>query len=345
LSRPVRLDPTGVDGPTRGQARGSKWRATSHGYYVPSTVDGTVPEQRILEQSVRLPDGGAVTGWAGCRLHGARFFDGLRPDGRTLVPVPLATGGRNVRGDEAALVLRDPLPPDEVVTRFGIACTVPARALFDAMRTAENLREAIVDMDMMAAAERVSILRMKRYLEGHTHFRGSRQVGRALDLASEDSRSPNETRTRLIWVLDAGLPTPAVNRPVFSLDGRLLGIADLLDEEAGLVGEFDGADHRAAARHSKDVQREDRFRRHGLEVFRVTGPDLLHPERVVNRMLSARQRALSLPPGRRAWTTRPPPWWEPSSSLDDFLDHREVLRELYGVGPDAQMHDRHPSRR
>ena len=35
-----------------------------------------------------------------------------------------------------------------------------------------------------------------------------------------------------------------MNCPVHDRSGRLLGIADLLDEEAGLVVEFDGADHR-----------------------------------------------------------------------------------------------------
>ena len=36
-----------------------------------------------------------------------------------------------------------------------------------------------------------------------------------------------------------------VNCPIQDLAGNLLGIADLLDEEAGLAVEFDGADHRA----------------------------------------------------------------------------------------------------
>jgi hypothetical protein len=33
----------------------------------------------------------------------------------------------------------------------------------------------------------------------------------------------------------AGLPRPDVNQPVFDLDGRFLGIPDLLDLEAGLA--------------------------------------------------------------------------------------------------------------
>ena len=99
----------------------------------------------------------------------------------------------------------------------------------------------------------------------------------------------------MVWRLEAGLPPPLLNRPLFDRHGRLLGYPDLLDVEAGLVGEYDGADHRGAHRHSKDVGREDLLRRHGLEVFRVTGPDLRVPGRVRARMLEARSRAKWLP--------------------------------------------------
>jgi hypothetical protein len=79
---------------------------------VPAQVDGSVPEQRILERSVRAPAGGAVTGRAGCRVWGARFFDGLRPDVVTPMPVPIVTGGRALRGDERIVVLRDRIGPE-----------------------------------------------------------------------------------------------------------------------------------------------------------------------------------------------------------------------------------------
>lgn len=61
---------------------------------------------------------------------------------------------------------------------------------------------------------------------------------------------------RLIWVLDAILPPPSVNSPIYDLTGRLLGIADLLDLQAGVVGEFDGAEHRGARRHTEVDQRD-----------------------------------------------------------------------------------------
>jgi len=75
------------------------------------------------------------------------------------------------------------------------------RAVFDEARAVGDIREAVVSIDMMAAAELVSLRQLREYVEGCGGVRGVPQVRRALDLASEDSRSPNETRLRLIWDL------------------------------------------------------------------------------------------------------------------------------------------------
>ncbi|MGH3333949.1 MAG: hypothetical protein ACRDPJ_21865 [Nocardioidaceae bacterium] len=330
LVRPVPVDPTGANGPTRGQARGRRWRQSSYGMYVPAHVDAGVPEQRVLEQSVRLPKGGAVTGWGSCRLHQATFFDGLMPDGATPFPVPLCAGPRaQLLENGECTVSRERLPVSEVVRRFGIPCTVPLRALFDEMRSARDLREAVVAMDMMAAAELVSISQMCAYVAERAGWVGVEQVRRALRLADENSRSPNETRMRLVWQLDADLPRPLVNKDVFTVSGKFLGCADLFDPEAGVVGEYDGADHRGALRHSRDVLREERFRRAGLEYFKITGPDMSRPQRMVDRMHSTRARAKWLPERQRAWTIDPPPGWPVSRSLDDELELRRVMAEVY----------------
>ncbi len=330
LVRPVPIDPNGLVGPTRGQAPGPKWRQSSHGLHVPSSVDGSVPEQRILEQSMLLPDGGAVTGWAACRLWSAAFFDGLLPDGATERPVDLVVGpGQSRRRRPGVSFHYDRIEPAEIVTRHGIVCARENRALFDEMRCADRAGEAVVAMDMMAAADLVSISRMRDYLGTHCRWKGAPQVRWALDLASEYSRSPNETRMRLVWQVDAGLPRPRVNQPVFTCSGRLIGVADLFDPEAGVVGEYDGADHRGALRHSKDVEREDRFRRAGLEYFKITGPDLAKVALMVDRMHSTRARAKWLPERERAWTTEPPPWYEVEPSLDEVLDRRAWLEVLH----------------
>ena len=114
---------------------------------------------------------------------------------------------------------------------------------------------------------------------------------------------------RLVWIIDAGLPPPVCNRPIFDLSGRLLGYPDLLDPLAGVVGEYDGADHLARDRRRSDAEREHLFRDHGLEYFELVRGDLQDTPRVVRRMHHTRARARFLPPDQRAWTLEPPPWW------------------------------------
>ena len=320
----------GATGPTKAQASGPNWRRTTQGLYVPAHVVDTVPEQRILEQSMRLPEGGAVTGWSACRLLGANFFDGLDVDGRTRFPVPLCIGELGQLTETAeACVRRDRLDAGEITQRAGIPCTTVLRALFDAARSAPDVHEAVVAIDMMAAAGLASIRQLVEYIRTRAGWRGVPQVRTALALASEHSRSPNETRMRLIWQLDAGLPRPRVNQRVFDLHGKLLGIADLLDPVAGVVGEYDGADHRSGTRQSKDVAREDGFRGVELEFFKVTGPDMHRRPMVANRMTTTRKRAKWLAVGERSWTIEPPPGSEVEMSLHEQLELRAWQVSLY----------------
>lgn len=328
LVTPVPRDPSGRHGPTPAQARGPYWRRTAHGLFVPRHVDGTVPEQRVAEAAALLGAVGAVTGWAALRLHGGNFFDGVDRDGRTPLPVPLCLGASSAHRTRSGVLLRrDRLDPDEIRFVHGIPVTAPERATFDAVRLARDVREAVVALDMAAAAEITSVERVRSYVDRRAGWKGVRRARRAIALADEASRSPNESRLRLIWQLDARFPRPLVNQPIWDRRGRLLGYADLLDPAAGVVGEYDGAEHRTALRHSADVDRESRMRDCGLELFRVTGPDLRDPDRVVDRMRAARARARWLPAPRRAWTMTAPEGEEAELSLDQVLVQREMVRE------------------
>ena len=117
---------------------------------------------------------------------------------------------------------------------------------------------------------------------------------------------------RLIWKLDAGYDEPLCNKAVFALTGQLLGLPDLFDPVAGIVGEYGGGDHRVDDRRRSDRAREDRFLQHGLSYFELVTGDLsgsahrrtTHASCPRPRPLCARGASASGP-----WT--PPAWWTP----------------------------------
>jgi hypothetical protein len=264
-----------------------------------------------------------VTGWAALRLMGGAYFDGLAQGGTTRLPVPLVTGrAGTLKSGRGALVSREPLEESEIHLVQGIRCTRPLRALFDEMRRTGDPRAATVDLDMAAAARLVAMWEMGEHAAARTTWRRASVVATAIHLADERSRSPAESRMRLVWVLDAGLPPPLCNRPVFGLRGQHLGTPDLLDVEAGVVGEYDGAVHLRTGRRARDIAREGRFRGGGLVYFTVVGTDLHDRDLVVERMLTTRHRALSLELPR-GWTIEPPEGWEPDLSYGEELRLRE----------------------
>ena len=107
--------PWGTDGPTRGSARGPRYRRTSHGLYVPADVERTV-EQRIVEAAALLHGWGGVTGWAALRWLGGCWFDGWQHDGRTPAPVPLAVGQNHPMAEQDGILVSNAgvpaSPPD-----------------------------------------------------------------------------------------------------------------------------------------------------------------------------------------------------------------------------------------
>lgn len=294
-----------------GQARGPQWRRTSPRFYVPTTVDRALVEQRILEESMRLPAGGVVTGWAALRLAGGGFFDGLGRDGRALLDVPLLLPpGRDIRRGPGYHVRRERLLAEETTVLCGVPCAVPLRAVFDEARRRQDLRGAVEAIDMALAARLVGLPALRAFTAAKAGWPGIQLVTAALPLAEERSRSPRETALRLAWMLDAGLPRPLCNSPVADGSGRLIGSPDLLCEELAVVAEFDGADHRSRSRHRTDVRREDRFRRSGLEYVAFVGADLDDRHLVVDRLHAAvaRARRSGVP---RTWRRRrdPGPRW------------------------------------
>ncbi|QWC84220.1 endonuclease domain-containing protein [Nocardioidaceae bacterium] len=161
-------------------------------------------------------------------------------------------------------------------------------------------REAVVAVDMTAAAGLCTVEDMRRLVDGRRRMPTRFEVQRVLALADGASESPPETRLRLLWVLDSELPEPVVNRWVHDRDGRPLAVPDLLEPESGLVVEYDGGAHAEVGRRTRDAEKDDLYREVGLEPVRFTAVDMRTPARVLHRLARGHARA-------RAWV-RPRGW-------------------------------------
>ncbi|MEO5852278.1 MAG: hypothetical protein ABIQ15_07175 [Nocardioides sp.] len=300
-------------------ARGPGWRRTSRGFYVPRDT-GDTAEQRIVEAGVVLPAYGGVTGWASLRWQGGAWFDGRRPDGTTLL-VPLAIGNSKVRVQESFALSAERLLPRDILVVDGLRVTEPVRSVCFEARYAVGVRDAVTWLDMAAYSDLCSVAECVAYAGYLNGWTGVPRLRQALPLVEENSWSPLETRARLVWVLDAGLAPPLCNAPIFDRAGRHLLTPDLLDVEAGLVGEYDGSLHLEGRQRRRDRDRLEIYRSLGLEVVTIFSGDLVDRDRLASRILAAYRRCLREPESRRAWTTRLPAWW----IRTDTVAHRRAL--------------------
>ncbi|MCD6640984.1 MAG: hypothetical protein LT071_13855, partial [Nocardioides sp.] len=272
-----------------------RWRRVAPGLLVPAGTPRT-PEQRAVEAAAQLPADGLITGWAALRLAGAAFFAGERVDG-TLEPVPVLLP-HDVRRRGAGLLVertRGPLPA--AVVRHGVPCAPAEVALVHELQRESSSKRAGVMVDMALAAGVVDLGGLRRRLARTHGVTG--EASYAVDRACGECRSPKESEMLQVWERLAGFPRPLMNREVRALDGRLLAVVDLLDVEAGVVGEYNGSDHRRARQQSRDEARAAALRDVGLELFTVVAGDSEQVQ--VDRMRAARRRALWLPEERRTW--------------------------------------------
>ncbi len=261
-----------------------------------------------------VPEYAAVTGWAALCWLGGWWFSGLEADGDTPRPVPIAQSRRRIRPQQGIALCEERWDPRDVITVDGIGVTTPVRSAWFEMRYARNLRDAVTVLDMAAFHDLVSIAEMWSFAHAHPSYTGIGQCRDAVWLADENVWSPMECELRQIWE-EAGFARPLTNRPVFDLDGKHLGTPDLIDPDAGVMGEYDGAVHRSAGRHARDVVRSDRLHAHGLEGVVMVAEDRRDPSAFKARLRGAYSRAEDVPASRRRWTLELPDWWCPTFTV------------------------------
>lgn len=312
LVRPVRVDPTGEAGPTERQVRGRAWRRSSRGLYVPADVDGDLAQQRVLEAATAVPDG-HITGWATFAWSGARWFDGTDRTGRPLA-VPIVSYNHRRDAQPGFALTQERFGLGEYRELDGINGTDPIRSIAFEARYAPDLASAVVALDMAMAADLVSIEEVAAYAATLNGWTGISRLREAIPHAVENSWSPMESEMRLTWDIELGVSPIVCNHPVFDLAGNHVGTPDLLDLEAGVVGEYDGALHLAGRQRARDIRREGDFRRLGLEYVTMVASDRRDPSEFLRRTQDARRRARQTA-GQRQWTVTPPSWWTPTTTV------------------------------
>lgn len=320
---PVRTDPTGVAGPTRGQAARS-WRRTSQGFYVPHHVEPR-PAQRVAEASVIVPAGSAMTGWASLCWRGSRWEDGIGPGGLHR-PVDIV-GATRLRPQPSVRVLQERLEPGDVDLVDGLRVASAAHAVCFAMRHAASPAEAIEVLCMAYADDLVCPNEVQAWLDANPGRTGIAVAREAARQADENLWSPREVHLMLAWE-DARGSRPLTNRPVFDLSGNHLGTPDLLDPVAGVAGEYEGAVHLERGQRHGDLGKEQRLRDAGLETFAVVADDMRDERRLRARIDAAYERARRSAVGQR-WTLEQPDWWEPTHTVALRQALPGALREIW----------------
>ncbi|MBI5160425.1 MAG: hypothetical protein HY996_03270 [Micrococcales bacterium] len=116
--------------------------------------------------------------------------------------------------------------------------------------------------------------------------RGIRRAREAAEQAREGAESRRETWLRLLCV-DAGLPEPVCNAPLFDTAGRV-GWFDLVWRRWRVAAEYDGDQHRTSdVQYDRDIRRFDRAAAIDWRVVRVRNEGYRRPTETRERLVAA----------------------------------------------------------
>lgn len=241
------------------------------------------PDVRVAIVAAALPARTVIGGWAAARLHASRvpdrqldLFDGrlpdVRPSGRALPVLVTGEAATRVRVTAGIEVFRSVVPPEERDVVGGVPVTGPTRTAFDLARL-WPLVPAVVALDRLLALGLVTLEEVCGLLHERARWNGVPRGRRVLGLADGGAESPRETHLRLLWQA-AGFGRPLCNPVVTDSGGGFVARVDLLDPDAGVVGEYDGVVHAEAARRADDARRQEALEDLGLVVVRAADPDV-----------------------------------------------------------------------
>jgi len=275
----------------RRQAAGVSDRGLRHADVVRLSRDTYLPRDHAADLRTRLPAVllTAPPGTVVSHLSAAALWRVDVPLVPADQPVDLTVpAGSRARNRRDRRLHRSPLGPDDVVRRWQLPTTTPARTWRDlaAVLDAPALL-AVTDqlLDVLCTPEELA-----RALAARPTGSGAARARQVLSVADPRVDSPMESVLR--WLLhEAGLPRPALQHRAVDGTGRLIGFGDLAWPDRKVLVEFDGEVHRERRVFVTDLRRQNRLVLEGWTVLRFTSADVLgRPRDVVATVTRALRR-------------------------------------------------------
>ena len=251
-------------GVSRHQLRGPNWRRIGRGRVVWAELEdasdlGRAPGREWLAPGAVFSHRTAASLY-GLDLTQLALVEVTAPSGWAAWPRP----GMHIR--HARLGHADITEP------HGVPVTSPVRTAFDLARHLP-LAEAVAAVDTALHRRLVDLAALERYVLDRPDWQGVVQARRVVELAEPAAESWMESVLRMI-LIEGGLPRPRVQATLVSSQGTFIARVDMLYEQAGVVIEYDGANHRD--RLVEDNRRQNRLLGAGYVVLRYTAADVHH---------------------------------------------------------------------
>ena len=266
---PISISQAEAAGVSRHQLRGPNWRRIARGRVVWTELD-EVSAPVLAPGPEWLAPGAVFSHRTAAILHGLDL--GELP----LVEIT-APNGRGLWTRPGMHIRRARLDDGDIAKEQGLPVTSRVRTAFDLARHLP-LAESVAAVDMALHCRLVSRTDLEKYVHDRPGWQGVVQARRVVDLAEPAAESWMESVLRMI-LIEGGLPRPRVQVSLRSAQTSFIARVDMLYEEARVVIEYDGTNHRD--RLVEDNRRQNRLLGAGYIVLRYTAADLHHRRRAI----------------------------------------------------------------
>jgi hypothetical protein len=205
-------------------------------------------------------------------IHGLDLLE--RPPANLVTVTRPRQGDGSRSGVKGLRVHVADLPPDDVVTRYGVPVTSVARTVIDLSRTM-TFREAVVVADSALHAGMVTRADLEAALVACPRWPGLRRARKVVAFSDERAESPLESLSRVIMD-EEGLEPPGLQVWVTDGDGARIARPDFFWAKYRTIGEADGAmKYENPAEARKQLARDKKLRQAGYEIVHFGFQDIV----------------------------------------------------------------------